>query len=203
MSTENIPGKDPAADSSVAAMLRQTHKKMMQSVDGMLPAVVISYNRTTNRATIAPAINMVQTNNQMLQRAPLANITVLALGAGDFVVTFPVKPGDTGWIEASDRDISLWLQAKGARKVQPNTHRIHSFSDGRFIPDALGNYTLPTDAEGGLCIQHKGGSTYLVMTQDKIIMQAGDGVWINGIRHDTHIHPGVQRGGSTTDGPVN
>lgn len=226
--SENILDKDPAADANMASMLRGVLDKYMKSVDGMLPATVVSYNRTTNRATVVPTINMVTTSGEALARAPYANLPVLALGGGEFFINFPLKAGDTGWIEASDRDISLWLQGAGAKAARPNTYRAHSFSDGRFIPDVLGNYTLADDADGAMVIQHKDGSTAVVISNEGVTIKAAQtvkieapnveinapqgiaitgpvtssgGMTIDGITFGTHTHSGVQTGSGNTGGP--
>lgn len=201
MSFDAIPSQHPGASSSMGAALREVLEKYMMRVDGMLPATVVSYNRTTNRATVIPSVARVATGGQRIPRAPLASIPVLSLGGGGFNVTFPLQPGATGWIEASDRDVSLWLQGQGKREAVPNTGRIHSFSDGRFIPDVLGDYTLPGDTDGAMVIQHKDGSTYIALHPDKIELFAPGGVWTNGIRIDTHTHGGVRSGGENTGEP--
>lgn len=214
---ENIPSKEPSSDATMGSMLREVINKVMKSVDGMLPATVVSYNRTTNRATVVPSVNMVTTNGDNLQRAPYANIPVLALGSGEFFINFPLKPGDTGWIEASDRDISLWLQSRGRAKTPPNTHRVHSFSDGRFIPDILGNYTIAAEAgDDGMTIQHKNGGTAIILFEDRILLKASQrievvapagthitgGLVVDGTTFGTHVHSGIQRGGSNSNAPV-
>lgn len=198
----NIPSQDPADTAGLGAMLRSVIRKAMMQQDGMLPAVVVSATRP-GRAVVRPAIQMVSTGGDALPRAQLFDIPVLALGGGGFCINWPLKPGDTGWIEASDRDIGLWLQGGGAGDVKPNSHRIHSFSDGRFIPDALFNFTLPADGEGALCIQSLSGDVNICVGPDTIKMNAPGGVWINNIRMDTHVHGGVQSGPSDTAGPHN
>lgn len=225
MSEPVIPSQMPGDKAGgLAGALKAIIEKYMKSVDGMLPAVVVSYNRVTNRATVAPAINMLMTNNEQLVRAQLANIPVLAIGGGDFVLTFPLKAGDTGWIEASDRDISTWLQGGGKRRANPNTTRTHSFSDGRFIPDKLADYTLPPEAEGGVCLQNKAGTCAIIITDSKIIMKGpvemldavdmkktlnvvekatlNAGANIEGIEFGTHKHTAVQTGTDTSGGPT-
>lgn len=211
--SENIPSKDPEADSSMGAMLRQVMQKLMQSVDGMLPATVVSYNRTTNRATVLPSISMITTGGDALPRAPYANIPVLALGGGGTVINFPLKAGDTGWIEASDRDISLWLQGGGKRNSQPNTFRMHSFSDGRFIPDVLGKYEIAAGvADDEMVIQTLDGGTVVSLGPDRVYAAApkieissqvfitGE-LTVNGIAFTPHVHGGVTPGDGTTAGP--
>lgn len=202
MTNQNIPAQDPADDASMGSMLRAVIRRQLLETDGMLPATVIAYNRVTNRATVAPSINMVATGGDNLPRAQLASIPVLALGGGDFLITFPLKAGDTGWIEACDRDVSLWLQGSGNAATPPNTHRIHSFSDGRFIPDILGKYTLAEGADDAMCIQNKDGTVSVQIHNNAVRMYAPGGVWANDIRLDTHIHGGVQIGGDNTGAPV-
>lgn len=196
-----IPAQDPADDASMASMLRNVMRRQLLETDGMLPATVIAYNRETNRATIAPSINMMTTTGGTVPRAQLASIPVLALGGGGFHITFPLVAGDTGWVEASDRDVSLWLQGSGENATNPNTHRIHSFSDGRFIPDVLGKYTLAAGANGGMCIQNKTGTVNIQVHEDRIELNAPGGIWLNGVRHDTHTHGGVETGGGNTGVP--
>lgn len=168
----DIPSKDPASDGSLGGMLQSVFKKMLQRVDGMLPATVVSYNRVTGRAVIQPSIDMTTTDGTRVKRATYASIQVLALGGGGFDITFPLQPGDTGWIEASDRDISLWQQAAGARNVPANTERLHSFSDGRFIPDVLAKYTLPAGRESDMVIQSRDGSVYVALSADTVRIKA-------------------------------
>jgi hypothetical protein len=50
------PSSDPADDDSLAGVLRAVFRKFMQQTDDMLPAVVVAYDRTKNRATVAPCI---------------------------------------------------------------------------------------------------------------------------------------------------
>jgi len=208
------PAKDPSSDADLSSMLASVLSNYMKKrVDGMLPATVISYNRRTNRATVAPSVAMLMSNGERLPRASLANIPVLSLGGGGFNITFPLVPGSTGWIEASDRDISLWLQSGGKGSAPPNTERIHSFSDGRFIPDALNDFTLPATADGALCIQHRSGNTAIVMTPTGIIVHGRTtfmngvditrGLTVDGIQFGTHKHTNVTTGSGTSGGPSN
>jgi hypothetical protein len=161
----NIPSKPPAASGNMAAVLRWVFTKFMQKVDGQLPAEVISYNRATNRAQVQPLISMIGTNGKRIGRAPIVSVPVLALGGGGLFINFPLGVGDIGWIEASDRDISLFLQS--SQQSAPNTKRMHSFEDARFIPDAYSQYTFTPDA-GALVISTYDGTTRIVMSEGKI-----------------------------------
>lgn len=225
MSTPASPSKDPADDGTLSGTLRTVFRKMMQGVDGMLPAVVLAYDRKRNVATVRPLVQVKTTAGENVQRAQVAEVPVLALGAGGFAITWPVRAGDLGWIEASDRDISLYLQAQD--EAPPNTLRMHSFEDARFIPDAMRQYTIAGEDADRLTIQSLDSSTRIAIgagivkitspgtveivspttaitgnvTVSGTVVAMGD-VTGAGISLSTHRHTGVQTGGGTTGTPV-
>lgn len=230
VSEGNIPSKDPADEGSLSGVLRSTFRKLMQGVDGMLPAKVVNYDRTNNVATVQPLIALLTTDGAKVTRAQIARVPVLALGGGGFVLNFPLQQGDLGWIEASDRDISLYMQS--LQEAQPNTLRFHSFEDARFIPDVMKLYDVSTAAADAMVIQSLDGTVRIELTPDTIRMKAPhlvgefgdisftgpttfvnevtfnaeatftDDAVINGIRFSTHKHTGVTVGGGTSGGPT-
>lgn len=141
-----IPSKDPADNGTLSGLLNISNRKAALADQTQLPCVVISYSRATGRATVRPLISMLTTSGKLVARPAIASVPVLALGGGGFTLTFPLKAGDLGWIEASDRDISLFMQSKA--DSAPNTLRIHNFADGRFIPDAFAAYTFDAADDG-------------------------------------------------------
>lgn len=210
--TDNVISTDPASDGSLGGVLKGILDGYMKSVEGQLPAMVTAYDRTRNVATVRPIITLLTTVGKQVPRPPVVEVPVLALGGGGFVINFPVKIGDMGWIEASDRDISLFKQAM--REAQPNTHRTHSFSDGRFVPDVFGAYTInEEDATYAMVISSIDGATRIALSPGKVKITATDveivgatnitgGLIVDGIPFGTHKHTGVSRGGSDTDGPI-
>ncbi|MDR0736812.1 MAG: hypothetical protein LBF51_08320 [Zoogloeaceae bacterium] len=173
MSDNETPSQDPADAGSLAGVLSAVFKKQMQGVDGMLPAAVVRYDRQNNTATVRPLIQVMGTDGKSLGRSLLLAVPVLALGGGGFVVNFPLKPGDLGWIEASDRDISLFVQALAEAK--PNTCRLHSFSDGRFIPDVFRRYVIDSSDADDMVIQTIEGNTRIVVRANAVdIKTSGD-----------------------------
>lgn len=168
--TPIIPSRDPASSNTLGGTFATIFRKKMLKIDGQLPAVVISYNRTTNLAMVRPLISLLLTNGQVLARATIASVPVLALGGGGFSMTFPLKAGDRGWIEASDRDISLYMQSGQAAK--PNTLRIHQFSDGRFIPDAFAQYTFDAEDANGMCLQSWDGTQKITINPANVTIKA-------------------------------
>lgn len=219
MTTENIPSKDPADESSFPGMLRAVMRKMMMGTDGMLPAKVVSYDRESNMATVRPIVALLTTGGEIVPRAQVARVPVLALGGGGFVINFPLQAGDLGWIEASDRDISLFMQGM-QEDLAPNTRRLHSFEDGRFIPDVFAAYNVSEVGADAMTIQSLNGAVRVEISPTKLLLVASD-VQIdatmttinsnietfgtlknNGINvGSTHTHGGVQTGGGNTAVP--
>ena len=141
------------------------------NTEDMLPATVVSYNDKTNRAVIKPLVMMVTTEGGTVGRAPLANIPVFRFGGGGFFIRAPIKPGDFGWIKANDRDISLIFQ-RGGLEDQPNTARLHSFSDAMFFPDTIKGWAIDGKNIDALVIQSMDGSVCLSLHEGKAVLVA-------------------------------
>lgn len=167
---QNPPSKDPADSGTLSGAFKAIFTKLMQGVDGMLPAVVIAYDRDSDTATVQPQIMVLGTSGETMSRAQVARVRCLSLGGGGFVLNFPLKPGDRGWIEASDRDISLYLQ--GNKEAGPNTERIHSFSDGRFIPDVMGAFTIDGEDGDSAVLQSLDGAVKIAMSATRLSLRA-------------------------------
>lgn len=164
------PSRDPANDGTVLGTLNQVMKKMMQGMDDCLPAQVIAFDRTSNRATVQPLVKVLATNGQTVSRAQIASVPVFQIGGGGFMLNFNLKAGDLGWIKACDRDTSLYLQ--GCSEQHPNTNRIHSFSDGLFFPQIMQGFTIdPEDAENAVW-QTLDGSVRVALWPEKVKITA-------------------------------
>lgn len=222
----NAPAVDPGNDDSLAGVFRSVLAKFLQQTDDMLPAVVIAYDRATNRATVRPQIMLGTTEGQKVSRPQIASVPVLNIGGGGFVLSFPIKPGDLGWIKASDRDLSLYFQGGPEKEEWPHTKRMHSFSDGLFIPDVLRGVTIDGEDAERVVLQTVDGETRIALAPGLVKVTTGGTVEVdaptvhmtgdlqvdgsitaqgevtgNGIQLSTHVHGGVQSGGSTTGGP--
>ncbi len=165
------PSRNTAKDGSLMGAFDLFRAKLLQNTDDMLPAKVIAYNRATNRATLQPMIVMVTTSNEQVPRAQIASVPVYQAGAGNFVISFPVNPGDLGWIKASDRDISLFL--KNYSQAAPNTQRKHKFSDAVFFPDSfMKNVVINSEDSANLVIQTTDGTVRVALWSDKVKITA-------------------------------
>lgn len=177
MADSSPPSHNPADNDSMAGMLRLVLTKFLQNTDDMLPASVIAYDRAANRASVQPLIAMVTTDGIQINRSQIASVPVLQLGGGDYLLSFPLKHGDLGWIKANDRDISLFLENYG--NSSPNTQRKHSFEDAVFIPDTmLRDVTIASEDANNAVLQNLDGTVKIALwpTYLKIMAQAGVGI---------------------------
>lgn len=217
MTAENAaPSINPADVGSLSGTFRAILTKFLQGVDDMLPAQIVEYDRATNRASVQPLIQMVTTRGDLIERAQLAALPVLNIGGGGFILSFPLKPGDLGWIKASDRDISLFLQTLA--QVRPNTVRMHSFEDAVFIPDVMREWALSEEDAERAVLQSTDGAVRVAVGADGVhitgatkivgnveidgnVSVSGD-VEADGISLTTHRHGGVVAGSAQSGGPV-
>lgn len=159
------PSGNPANSTDFTGILRLVLTKFLQYTDDMLPAKIVAYDRATNRAQVQPMIVTVTTDGIRVSRAPVASVPVVQLGGGGFVVSFPIIPGDLGWIKANDRDISLFKQSLS--ETQPNTQRKHTFSDAVFIPDSMmRDVTIAEEDADNLVIQNLAGTVKVSWWED-------------------------------------
>lgn len=171
------PSSNPANTGNLAAAVAFAIRKSLQDTDDMLPAKILTYDRDTNRAKVQIMVPYVTTGNEVLQRAIVASVPVFQMGSGGFVISFPVKPGDLGWIKACDRDISMFKKTYNNASGPP-TQRLHQFSDAMFFADTmLQQVTITAEDEDNLVIQNYAGTVKIAFwsTFIKLISRLGIG----------------------------
>lgn len=165
------PSGNVSEQESLAGLIKFSLRKHQQQTDDMLPATVISYDRATNRAKVQPLIAFVTTSNKQVQRAAVGSVPVLQLGGGGFVLSFPIKAGDLGWIKANDRDLSTFMQNLGPSA--PASQRQKTFEDAMFIPDTMfkGVDIADEDADG-VVLQSLDGSVRIALLAGQVKITA-------------------------------
>ena len=171
MTRNSYPSIDPADNDTLAGTINFALVKALQATDDMLPAKVIAFKPGPPAyVQVQPMISLLTTINTQQSRAQLAEIPVLSMGGGGFVIYFSLKPGDFGWIKSNDRDISLFLQE--LQESPPNTVRMHSFSDAIFIPGILAQYLINPEDEGNMVMQSLDGTVKISLGPAKIKIAA-------------------------------
>ena len=141
--TQTIPSNNPADSNTLDGLNNMLMDKTFLNLKKVCPGIVESYNKTTNRAVIKPAITGVASQGQKVSKEPLIDIPVFKYSGGGITVSLPpLKKGDTGWLIAADRNISIFKQ--NLVESAPNDFRKHCFEDSFFLPDAI-NYSGTDD----------------------------------------------------------
>ena len=193
------PSINPADSHDLAGGLRQIMQKFLaQSVDDMLPVIVISFDETKNEARVRPLIQILGTDNSLTNRGQFT-VPVFTFGGGGALMRFRLKPNDLGWVKANDRDISLFLQT--LRESPPNTLRKHQFDDGVLFPDAMRTFTPAgeDDTDNALAVlQTSDGSVKLSILESGFKMR-GNFELIGDL---THTGDTIQTGDITQTGEI-
>lgn len=183
----------PADNSSITGLLKTIQDRTSRTLENMLPAKVIAFDRVKNRVTVQPMIRVVGTNGESISRSQLVSIPVYNPSGGGFGIYFNLKPNNLGWIIANDRDISLFLQSY--QESKPNTARKHLFSDAVFYPDMMTGYTIDGEDAENFTIQNNDASVKITLGEDTIKLKAtnilfeSETLTHNGINiGDTHVH---------------
>lgn len=175
----NVNYIDPADEDSLIGTFRFILGKALQNIEGLLPAKVIAFDRTDpGRVQVQPLITMITTDGSQVSRADVASVPVLQIGGGGYFLSFNLQVGDLGWLFASDRDISLFLQSY--EESPPNTFRKFQFSDGIFIPTIMRNYTIAGEDAEHAVLQSTDGSVRIALWPDKVKITAPEGLEIDG-----------------------
>ena len=212
--------------SALQGIIRQA----LMQIDGMLPATVTTVDRTAGRVSVKPLVMAGTAEGGKVSRPVVANIPIMTMGAGGIYASFPVKVGDLGFVFSASRDTSLFYQSQGGEDW-PNTERLHSFSDGGFLPLKLFNFSIAGGVlSDGFSLQTDNGQTFVTLKDGEIqlnatkikivgdiehtgnqtingdIMQTGSqttsgDVTAGGISFISHVHGGVQGGSSNTGVP--
>jgi len=167
--TGNNPNINPADNDSLAGVVRFAFQQLMRGVDGMLPARVLAYDRTANRVQVELMVAMITTSGTQVSRAQIANLPVINIGGGGYLLNFPLTVGDLGFVCANDRDISLFLQSYA--ESPPNTMRVKSFSDGVFIPSVLTGYDVSGE-NGKMVLQNLDGTVRISLSETDMRLTA-------------------------------
>lgn len=167
---KNRTDADPINNSDLEGVIRFGFKKMLEKVDGVLPAKVVKYDRATNRVQVQVLINSIGTSGEQVAGKNIASIPVFLFGGGGFFVSFPLNTGDLGWVVACDRDISIFLQKYSAAGFAVET--LKDFGGSFFLPDIMTNYTISEEDASNAVIQNIDGSVKISLSNNSVNIEA-------------------------------
>ena len=166
-----IPGHNPADVRSQAGKQQFLFDKFAAEFEKIAPVQIVSYDRKKNRATVQILNQTILSNGGKQTKKNLEDIPALVLCGGNFVLSFPIKAGDIGWICAADRDISIFK--KTLKLFAPATYEKHRYKDSFYIPNYINGFTFDeaTDADA-LLISSIDGQTKISVKDNNVSITA-------------------------------
>lgn len=209
-------------DATQTELLEQAKERAVMDVRVSMPARIVSFDPATKTAQVEILLKMVDDADEAIDYPPLTDCPCVFTRGGGFHVVHPYKAGDNGLVLFSDRCLDGWFESGQA--AAPMDYRIHSMSDAYFIggADNMTNVSpIPSNAmfigkddnSAGLQINSDGsvilkGASFTIepVTNSNGVINTGtvastQDVTAGGKSMMNHIHGGVDRGDSTTDGP--
>ena len=120
------------AQTTLSDAIRNAVLYQQSIIHTAMPGIIVSYDYTTKKAQIQPAINKSYTNGTVQPMPVLSNVPVIFPFASGASITFPVNDGDYCLIICCERSIDNWLTTGG--QVTPNDPRKMDLSDAEANP---------------------------------------------------------------------
>lgn len=98
------------------------------------PATIIEYDAATQKATIQPMIERLDSSGDSFKPAPIHGVPILFPSAGTGILSFPVKSGDHVLVVVSERSLDNYLYSDGTNPLNPEDRKTHDMSDAIAIP---------------------------------------------------------------------
>ena len=108
--------------------IRQSILYQLNNIHTCLPAEIVSYDYTKQRATVQPLLNKVWSDGTSTPMPEQQNVPVIFPRAGGASLTFPVIAGDTCLLVFIERSTDVWKTVGG--QVNPDDPRKFDLSDG-------------------------------------------------------------------------
>lgn len=168
----NTTSTNESNEGSLTGVLNTVLDKFQRNLQVMLPCMVTKVDRDKNKVSVIPLIRILLADGTTAKRSQVFNVPISNYSAGGFIINFPVKVGDYGYIKTCDRDITLFKQ--GWNEAKPNTLRKNSFEDSVYVPDVINpsEYEIAGEDADNLVIQSFDNSVKITLSEDSIKMKA-------------------------------
>lgn len=158
---------------------------------------------------VQPLVNQMTGNRQSFPHKPLYKMPYQRIQGGTNAIIIDPQPGDIGLAIFASRDLSGVKSAKG--QANPGSFRSFNYADGIYLAGVLNGVPqqyVRFTASGIVLLS----PTEITLHAPTVAVQGnltisgttvgtGEGTF-NGIPVSTHVHGGVQSGGSDTGPPI-
>ena len=138
---------------------------MVEERQHLSPGHIISYDGTTRRARVRPAIDILTTDNRLISPPEIADVPVLFPAGGGYLLAFPLAPGDSVLLLFCQRGISEFKQA--FTRSGPDRAGLFSLSDAVALA-GFGSTVISAASTTGAALQSAAGNDYIVLEANGI-----------------------------------
>lgn len=180
-----------------------------QAMGKLQTATLVRIEKCTNNGgvdpvgfvDVTPLVNQIDTQGNPTPHVTIYNVPYLRIQGGNNAVIIDPKKGDIGVCVFASRDISKVKSTK--KQANPGSFRQYNFSDGMYLGGMLNE--APTQYvqfnDSGITITGSAVTINADVVVNGSITATGN-VHGAGTSLHTHVHGGIQRGSSNTDGPT-
>jgi len=166
--------RDQQRDGTLEDAIQEAVDGALKDLHTGMPGIIRSFDPVAQTAVVQPAIRRLWVDEGWKDLPQCIHVPVQFPRGGNFIMTFPVRAGDTCWLVFGERAIDNWWKVGGVQ--EPAEYRLHDLSDGvAFLgvypqPDKVAN--VATDA---LEIRTLDGSTVMRIENNQVIIGAVSG----------------------------
>lgn len=193
-------------NNQVADAIEKTITNKINQINTCIPGEIVSWNQSTNMATVRPKGMRTFEDGRTLPYPLIVNVPVQhpVSNSGNSGVTLPIKSGDGCSIYFSQDNMQTFLS-----KTNTEDQRKFQLSDA-FCSPGLYSSSIPncTSNPNDVCLFNNNNKVVLgsngfsgTLEDGTTFSFSGGDLVVNGISLTTHVHGGVQTGGSTTSTP--
>lgn len=117
---------------SLEEVLEQAVDDALVDVHTCMPAIVESFNASTQTVNVRPALKRKYDDGTVSERPLILDVPVIFPKGGLFSITFPIKKGDDVLLLFSERSLERWKVESGV--VDPKDSRKFHLSDAFCLP---------------------------------------------------------------------
>lgn len=130
------------------------------------PAIVMSYDRAKNIATVQIAIKFCNSSKEFSEY-PLLEVPVHRYGGGGYHISCDLKEGDLGDVVFYDRDMTKFLETLSISETI--TTRSHALEDSEFIP--IDRKVKETEETKGLLLTKDDNTISINLTDESVLVK--------------------------------
>jgi hypothetical protein len=126
---------------TIDTLVEMVFDNRVSDIHQCLPAKVVSYDPSTQKATVQPLIKYRdrtagEDSNGLVDRALIQNVPVVMFGTDQCIISVPVKVGSKVLVIFSSADVDTFLLSDNSSTVDPNSVQMYGYKDCFAMPFA-------------------------------------------------------------------